>query len=45
MSWISDVYKCRLGMALTVLTRDRLLRPHRRDRNCTACGQAAVDDL
>ena len=24
MSWISDVYKCRLGMALTVLTRDRL---------------------
>ena len=32
-------------MALTVLTRDRLLRPHRRGRNCTACGQAAVDDL
>ena len=26
MSWISDVYKCRLGMALTVLTRDCLTR-------------------
>ena len=32
-------------MALGELSEPRLLRPHRRDRNCTACGQAAVDDL
>ena len=43
MSWISDVYKCRLGMALTVLMRDHSTTVV--IEICTACGQAAVDDL
>ena len=43
MSWISDVYKCRLGMVLTVQTCDRLTTVV--IEVCTACGQPAVDDL
>ena len=40
MSWISDIYKCRLCMPLPEVTLTTVVI-----EICTACGQAAVDEL